>query len=216
MWGLRGTDAHDAEIARHVPYACGDCADTPVPPDTACRCSLRMWGLRDVGLPLFRYAGMFPTHVGIARPRKTAGCGSPHVPYACGDCANQHAELGAGDACSLRMWGLRGRGGAHAGAFQMFPTHVGIARIPRFLRLHGANVPYACGDCALVNTRCVCPTECSLRMWGLRALCRRMPQVARMFPTHVGIARVEWNRRHLGIYVPYACGDCAEVPWLTI
>ena len=30
-----------------------------------------------------------------------------------------------------------------------------------------------------------------------------------MFPTHVGIALIDWFPANLRIHVPYACGDCA-------
>ena len=107
------------------------------------------------------------------------------------------------------MWGLRGlktRGGS---AWAMFPTHVGIARTLAVAARVGADVPYACGDCATHSRPASHAGRCSLRMWGLRGGLAADGGGSQMFPTHVGIAR---NRRHaagLARYVPYACGDCA-------
>ena len=92
MWGLRASGAYGAMggemfpthvgIARgrglgatggsYVPYACGDCAQSSRPLAVGLGCSLRMWGLRARCAGRRRYAGMFPTHVGIARSRSLA------------------------------------------------------------------------------------------------------------------------------------------------
>ena len=177
-------------------------------------CSLRMWGLRE---GVYRRAGitfMFPTHVGIAR---TTGQERPtprHVPYACGDCANAHALWTNAGLCSLRMWGLRAAGRSDVGTRKMFPTHVGIARhrgncVDAYL-----DVPYACGDCAISRKNIRHPTQCSLRMWGLRVVAPRGARYFGMFPTHVGIARPDAFSPLRGTDVPYACGDCATC-WRT-
>ena len=72
--------------------------------------------------------------------------------------------------CSLRMWGLR-EGYQHvADAPQMFPTHVGIARTSGRRMDMDTHVPYACGDCAALRAVRAYSSQCSLRMWGLRAL----------------------------------------------
>ena len=91
---------------------------------------------------------MFPTHVGIARPKRRVSAPAGHVPYACGDCAEAKSVPVGNLICSLRMWGLRGRGRPRAPGTGMFPTHVGIARTQRFFPLSLPYVPYACGDCA--------------------------------------------------------------------
>ena len=128
MWGLRilrqlrraasvmfpthvgiARSCHQQGIATgDVPYACGDCATLPPAGHRHQGCSLRMWGLRGTR---FRHGGawsMFPTHVGIARPKRRACWTSSNVPYACGDCAPDRIFDLEQIACSLRMWGLRG------------------------------------------------------------------------------------------------------------
>ena len=132
----------------HVPYACGDCATRTGLRVSRASCSLRMWGLRVTGLPAPRRNTMFPTHVGIARAFTTQFAGGINVPYACGDCAWTPCMTSAPGACSLRMWGLRGRGAGVPGRACMFPTHVGIARTGRPVHAASGDVPYACGDCA--------------------------------------------------------------------
>ena len=91
----------------------------------------------------------------------------------------------------------------------MFPTHVGIARQTSTACGLAPHVPYACGDCACSASRRQTVNPCSLRMWGLRGRVRRQPPDVRMFPTHVGIARIEQFARMTTRNVPYACGDCA-------
>ena len=175
--------------ARHVPYACGDCAEA----------------LTLDARALF----MFPTHVGIARISAARAHPAMHVPYACGDCASLKSDCWRSPACSLRMWGLRD-GVSNCGLGRaMFPTHVGIAR-PDIRRDPPArDVPYACGDCAQAQAANCRAPPCSLRMWGLRVYCLSLRPQERMFPTHVGIARAQSLQGLWVGDVPYACGDCA-------
>ena len=148
MWGLRGHSRLPARwllmfpthvgIARgfpvalgaavHVPYACGDCAVAGLRRNDAAECSLRMWGLRESPQRRAAAERMFPTHVGIARARTRMIGHSRNVPYACGDCAKAAQISLLQRLCSLRMWGLRGRGAGRRDCSAMFPTHVGIAR----------------------------------------------------------------------------------------
>ena len=230
MWGLRGLGCPAASgcrmfpthvgIARslyslighlpHVPYACGDCAHFQHPYVTPAKCSLRMWGLRDVAAQRVPTGPMFPTHVGIARNPFQHGGACQDVPYACGDCASPLGSLEAVWSCSLRMWGLRAPALGQQRPAVMFPTHVGIARRARPCPRWRVYVPYACGDCARCSSscrpRCNVPYACgdcaeyhgsrhslhicSLRMWGLRGVRHRKQYRNDMFPTHVGIARL--------------------------
>ena len=173
MWGLRvvplrralagGMFPTHVGIARmawnspspcwNVPYACGDCAGLGRLPVAGSACSLRMWGLRDVERAQGHEAGMFPTHVGIARLGDRRIGQQPNVPYACGDCALTNRPSPRNFLCSLRMWGLRGRQTGGRRVPHMFPTHVGIARRHRRRPFVRSDVPYACGDCASPRLR---------------------------------------------------------------
>ena len=194
---------------RHVPYACGDCAEGRSGACPALPCSLRMWGLRGGSFRRLPCPAMFPTHVGIARRLSFPRLGVPYVPYACGDCARSMSSGVSIGACSLRMWGLRAPVATRTVAYGMFPTHVGIARACRATWHAVGNVPYACGDCAPTDAVCAAPPRCSLRMWGLRVQRQAHRQAIRMFPTHVGIALFLDAADHGQAHVPYACGDCA-------
>ena len=152
---------------------------------------------------------MFPTHVGIARNAGRPCIAGLHVPYACGDCADATSHEVEGFPCSLRMWGLRVITQDATSHEVMFPTHVGIARVPGIVRLRVDYVPYACGDCACVPLRVTSSATCSLRMWGLRDVVAGSMPSCRMFPTHVGIARQCRTVPPACAHVPYACGDCA-------
>ena len=229
MWGLRVPAASpDAEltmfpthvgIARpstgpaggtgNVPYACGDCATPSCTKRIAQVCSLRMWGLRVPAASPDAELTMFPTHVGIARRRAGRRVHGFDVPYACGDCAEPSMARRRRNACSLRMWGLRGTLGAGQEHLGMFPTHVGIARRPGRPGPADFHVPYACGDCADGSEDLRRFQRCSLRMWGLRERVRQAADCGRMFPTHVGIARIAGRSKRTLRHVPYACGDCA-------
>ena len=107
------------------------------------------------------------------------------------------------------MWGLRGRARPPARRWRMFPTHVGIARCRGTSKSPRSNVPYACGDCARPRLLRISARPCSLRMWGLRIHLPPKTAAKLMFPTHVGIARASRSSVAGGVYVPYACGDCA-------
>ena len=192
-----------------VPYACGDCAMVYQAIERLAECSLRMWGLRVSPRANQRPARMFPTHVGIARRSGNCTRRCRYVPYACGDCACGKLIVFPDEACSLRMWGLRGRAVYQRVAAPMFPTHVGIARVRQFHNGFDHDVPYACGDCANAGKGCKSTFECSLRMWGLRDGLTVEARLTDMFPTHVGIARRPDGRGPPDGYVPYACGDCA-------
>ena len=150
MWGLRGGLGDGDMIAAmfpthvgiarrgrgrrrrraHVPYACGDCADTRPGDHKKGKCSLRMWGLRAEPQSEDRHEGMFPTHVGIARRYFREEPRMADVPYACGDCAAVDGTYDVRLTCSLRMWGLRADVDHGLEPGPMFPTHVGIARRP--------------------------------------------------------------------------------------
>ena len=113
MWGLRVHEGAQPEpramfpthvgIARHsrsvwrrladVPYACGDCARDVLGRPQRSACSLRMWGLRGYTQGALVTWVMFPTHVGIARPRVRTFSSHRNVPYACGDCALNASEV---------------------------------------------------------------------------------------------------------------------------
>ena len=127
LWGLRGpaqgarrrprmfptpvgiARRHAAARLRHehVPYACGDCADTGIARSAPLACSLRLWGLHETRNPTRSRQQMFPTPVGIARVGLGPRLGLWHVPYACGDCAEKYLSNGQHMICSLRLWGLR-------------------------------------------------------------------------------------------------------------
>ena len=154
----------------HVPYACGDCANTSSTSIRPILCSLRMWGLRGQIRCGPRHPAMFPTHVGIARMGSSRAFAWLYVPYACGDCALIDGPGAGLSVCSLRMWGLRVLIPAGARLVIMFPTHVGIARRRAGPPRSDAYVPYACGDCAPTPRKAGEPGSCSLRMWGLRYL----------------------------------------------
>ena len=159
---------------------------------------------------------MFPTHVGIARPERP-GCNLwVHVPHACGDCAARRESQIALTKCSPRMWGLRGLAISASVRAAMFPTHVGIARIGSRRDAPRGHVPHACGDCADTLDWGSIAVECSPRMWGLRGLFRTVPASGRMFPTHVGIARIHKMVDGYAGHVPHACGDCAQPLLLAI
>ncbi len=87
------------------------------------------------------------------------------------------------------MWGLRAVDELMFRFYAMFPTHVGIALHHHARRRIGADVPYACGDCATLRAVPLGTSSCSLRMWGLRAFSYPLKSRFAMFPTHVGIAR---------------------------
>ena len=211
MWGLRALRRNvpnsDMMFPTHVGIA--RLEDPARQPAGRGQYSLRMWGLRAIRSGTGPEPRMFPTHVGIARGCRRRCVWTPDVPYACGDCAEHPACTAARTACSLRMWGLRGIAITRMNSTLMFPTHVGIARPERTYSSDVRHVPYACGDCASANPSLCAMCRCSLRMWGLRGLCRRQRRPCLMFPTHVGIAWAK-NARWLRVGdVPYACGDCA-------
>ena len=208
--GIARLDSGGCAARDNVPYACGDCAAPRRASQIRCLCSLRMWGLRADAQEGRRTRLMFPTHVGIALSDPEPGLKYKYVPYACGDCANARAFALISRECSLRMWGLRATHRRSCRNGEMFPTHVGIARNPF---QHGGacqDVPYACGDCAATPSMGRQIGQCSLRMWGLRGFVAPLRAHARMFPTHVGIARTPFRGPHAYRDVPYACGDCAE------
>ncbi len=108
------------------------------------------------------------------------------------------------------MWGLREDVQDEDVQDEMFPTHVGIARLEGVNYAWIEDVPYACGDCAATLCYPWKNGRCSLRMWGLRDSVHPIQDRDSMFPTHVGIARSRrssWTERR---DVPYACGDCAS------
>ena len=150
---------------------------------------------------------MFPTHVGIALGHGAGPAQGLNVPYACGDCATQHASGTWRISCSLRMWGLRGGPPDGRDRAGMFPTHVGIARLINAKLSWCCNVPYACGNCTTFGPYRYGIGICSLRMWGLRGFPARYALGDGMFPTHVGIARQSCRKPCAHRNVPYAHGN---------
>ena len=114
----------------------------------------------------------------------------------------------AGDGwCSPRTWGWTAGSCQKLETHGVFPTHVGMDRRVRTRTRRRTGVPHARGDGPRDHGWLEIACECSPRTWGWTGKIRYSRCSNYVFPTHVGMDRMEiLARLRLG-GVPHARGD---------
>jgi len=105
------------------------------------------------------------------------------------------------------MWGTHIKFPAALDGDRFIPTHVGNTRSMIHTALNLPVHPHACGEHGIPRlSGCECGGS-SPRMWGTPDRCRRLRQLARFIPTHVGNTHHPPVLRFFFTVHPHACGE---------
>jgi hypothetical protein len=174
-------------MSRRFPHACGD---GPKQMETLKRehpFSPRVWGWSDHRPCEGNRCQVFPTRVGMVRPRRGRSRSRTGFPHACGDGPNAVTQAGSINAFSPRVWGLSAVEAAVERPYLVFPTRVGMVRRRRLPRCSPACFPHACGD-------------------GPDKV-KAIGATVEFSPTRVGMVRIARGLARCRSSFPHACGD---------
>ncbi len=172
-----------------VPHGCGDGPGTASASRPTASCSPRVWGWTELAVMAHRDVLVFPTGVGMDRcPGST--CPTPaSVPHGCGDGPTPPGFQVDVKTCSPRVWGWTDTLDKSAREAAVFPTGVGMDRLP-LIRLTGrTSVPHGCGDGPSWSACRPPATWCSPRVWGWTSWMSSEIFPPNVFPTGVGMDR---------------------------
>ncbi len=132
---------------------------------------------------------IFPTRVGMVRihPKHQRVC--RHFPHTRGDGPSIVASSGLLSAFSPHAWGWSAVKQAYLLIGDIFPTRVGMVRIPIFLPRPRRYFPHTRGDGPQGGIMPMVGIEFSPHAWGWSAAVGRGRGSPRIFPTRVGMVR---------------------------
>ena len=153
-------------VSRCIPHARGDGPSSL--PSMICptRYSPRPWGWSAPGAAPSPPCHVFPTPVGMARPRAATREHDVCIPHARGDGPFAMSAAYSVTLYSPRPWGWPAGERVGARAFIVFPTPVGMARRRWDVRRIGSCIPHARGDGPRFHAGQVQAGRYSPRPWG--------------------------------------------------
>ena len=132
---------------------------------------------------------------------------SHSIPHARGDGPKGRRKQGDHWSYSPRPWGWSANDMMRGSVARVFPTPVGMVRYHRTARRLPRGIPHARGD-GPVGPRVVDDLRTySPRPWGWSDLRAANTVAAGVFPTPVGMVRVDAPVRHPLFSIPHARGD---------
>ncbi len=151
--------------------------------------SPRTWGWTVDGGALEQGEAVFPTHVGMDRGPGTAQGVPGGFPHARGDGPSTSFSQVTSTTFSPRTWGWTDAGILATRRRYVFPTHVGMDRLPLGYDSGGGSFPHARGDGPPAVWTSQAQVAFSPRTWGwtVPGVHCWVPRV--VFPTHVGMDR---------------------------
>ena len=137
-------------------------------------------------------------------------------PHARGDGPNISPLKKETPMFSPRPWGWSGLVNAWIRVEHVFPTPVGMVRIPAPTRPPPAGFPHARGDgpggCGATSSL----RSFSPRPWGWSVVASRSPCAGNVFPTPVGMVRCSTSRKSIYHCFPHARGDGPKLRFAAI
>ena len=189
------------------PHARGDGPSNVLPVLADVGFSPRPWGWSGGDRPRLGPLHVFPTPVGMVRVSCPGTSWAGRFPHARGDGPNP-ATIDAQRALfSPRPWGWSGDSLAYVRSFAVFPTPVGMVRVPSVPSPRSVRFPHARGDGPATGSRPASRPAFSPRPWGWSGPGAQVDRVQVVFPTPVGMVRhrVQAQRHAQGF--PHARGD---------
>ena len=178
-----------ANPRKRFPHACGDVPYLVNSSSMLKKFSPRMWGCSGVARGHMADGLVFPTHVGMFRPRQDVPRDRDSFPHACGDVPWKSRLSGSAAKFSPRMWGCSVHAGCGDDGHRVFPTHVGMFRRGDNKLRDMIRFPHACGDVPRGPDEQVIGWPFSPRMWGCSDVRVTSFSAGEVFPTHVGMFR---------------------------
>ncbi len=152
--------------------------------------SPRAWGWTARPGPRRAAASVFPTRVGMDRPRPPPLRGGRRFPHARGDGPLAGVAAFAQGAFSPRAWGWTVGDVALVVQDVVFPTRVGMDRRVGVQVGHGQGFPHARGDGPPVYSVITGASAFSPRAWGWTVGTQHGSRNRVVFPTRVGMDRI--------------------------
>ncbi len=189
------------------PHARGDGPGRPVKRLRRQAFSPRPWGWSDNMVNPDGSREVFPTPVGMVRNGIATNFLAVSFPHARGDGPVNERRAWSMPMFSPRPWGwsaveLKGRAGK-----VVFPTPVGMVRMPYFFHALDARFPHARGDGPPRRDLASAAHEFSPRPWGWSGVHLSEAFCLEVFPTPVGMVRSPDTRPALPLRFPHARGD---------
>ena len=189
------------------PHARGDVPSTPATFTAPFVFSPRAWGCSVLGRRQHRDNHVFPTRVGMFRFWRSARSTGRSFPHARGDVPKYRYRKDGGGKFSPRAWGCSFPYKSARGKSSVFPTRVGMFRRYRKIRCREESFPHARGDVPYVLRSFVHAVPFSPRAWGCSAWSAALDPRGAVFPTRVGMFRLDCKRRFIQQRFPHARGD---------
>ena len=155
-----------------------------------------------------RAAGkVFPTQVGMFRVAHASHSSHGSFPHASGDVPLSRLSAPRTGMFSPRKWGCSGRRMGGAAAERVFPTQVGMFRVELVSSWSNCCFPHASGDVPAKTPPTAPQAQFSPRKWGcsVHDFTCGVPHI--VFPTQVGMFRIQRTRDGAPEGFPHASGD---------
>ncbi len=169
--------------------------------------SPRPWGWTGHAPRSPNTASVFPTPVGMDRGDALQTTQVIGIPHARGDGPVPRAKVCAACAYSPRPWGWTDAATCRVHSLVVFPTPVGMDRLMKKISRASRRIPHARGDgpCAVNSLRKL--LAYSPRPWGWTGLRERQRSQRYVFPTPVGMDRLQRGLCVEDGSIPHARGD---------
>ena len=171
------------------PHARGDGPVGFLVIDHAAELSPRTWGWSAMSDDAAFNKQVVPTHVGMVRLAQRRRAPLRSCPHARGDGPRTFASSRIGATLSPRTWGWSVGPALRQQARHVVPTHVGMVRGRKLLRLGTFCCPHARGDGPSSSDSVNSSPALSPRTWGWSVVPAANVIVPLVVPTHVGMVR---------------------------
>ena len=169
--------------------------------------SPRPWGCSGKKNGRQNHEKLFPTPVGMFRPRRAPLARFAAFPHARGDVPNNQGRKPRRRDFSPRPWGCSGVKKMRKTINGLFPTPVGMFRARRTRSSQLLPFPHARGDVPATHWRTQRHRIFSPRPWGCSVLRDLYYGIGSLFPTPVGMFRALLIGSYTRSSFPHARGD---------
>ena len=189
--------------------------DVPLPEKgryTGSSFSPHAWGCSALRLAVLRYFLVFPTRVGMFRPRLCARCSADGFPHTRGDVPDCDETPRTREQFSPHAWGCSADLVALWRRGLVFPTRVGMFRWPWRAWRASSSFPHTRGDVPTCATAAPPNLSFSPHAWGCSAARPLRGATVGVFPTRVGMFRPRRRQTRAGVRFPHTRGDVPDAP----
>ncbi len=189
------------------PHGCGDGPLSPLYSCPFAQFSPRVWGWSGLAQNGLSIVQVFPTGVGMVRSSLRRAWASIRFPHGCGDGPIVAVMEETEYQFSPRVWGWSGGRVLVQPRPHVFPTGVGMVRLPAPPLPPCGGFPHGCGDGPNPLPATGSSVGFSPRVWGWSCSAAMYSGVPAVFPTGVGMVREKRHVARGSNGFPHGCGD---------